>query len=37
MIDGSTVVHPKIIFHVMLKNELSKELNEVYLHYSTAL
>ncbi len=35
--DGSKVVHPKIIFHVLPKSELSKELKEVYLHYSTAL
>jgi hypothetical protein len=31
--DGSRVVHPKIIFHVLPKSELAKELREVYLKY----
>jgi len=33
--DGGKVAHPKIIFHVLPKSELSRELLEVYLQYAT--
>ncbi len=32
--EGSRVAHPKVIFHILPKSELSKHLKEVYLKYA---